>query len=153
MSAPSAVRLISSTAGVILSAAYMLWMVQRVFFGPLANPENMGLKDLNLRELLTALPFVVLVIVMGLRPQPILDVLEPSSTRYVARALWASDEEHANPALVKVRVRPLPEGGSAPTLQAPTMVAPAQVLGAPTIPSMPMLRAVPPRVLQAGPHP
>src|ERR1700730_8012979 len=50
---------------VILGAAYMLWMVQRVFFGPLTHRENHTLVDFNGRELAAALPFVVLVVVMG----------------------------------------------------------------------------------------
>ncbi len=72
--------------GVILGAAYMLLMVQKVFFGPLSRKENQGLQDMSVREMATALPFVILVIVMGLKPQPLLDVLEHSSTHYVARA-------------------------------------------------------------------
>ena len=37
--------------GIVLGAAYMLWMYQRVFFGPLTNEDNRGLADLNTREL------------------------------------------------------------------------------------------------------
>jgi NADH-quinone oxidoreductase subunit M len=132
-----------AATAVVLGAAYMLWMVQRVFFGPLANPENMGLKDLNRRELLTALPFVILVIVMGLKPQPILDVLEPSSTRYVARAMWAADEDHQLADRVKVRTRPLPAampGGLAP--------APSPVLAVPVIPNVPTIRPMRPLIQQ-----
>jgi len=136
-----------AATAVVLGAAYMLWMVQRVFFGPLANPENLGLKDLNTRELLTALPFVILVIVMGLRPQPFLDVLEPSTTRYVARALWASDADHENESLVKVRTRPLPPSmpGTAP-LQAPSPVL--GLTGAPNVPAA--VRAGAMRFVQPG---
>ena len=122
---------------VILGAAYMLWMVQRVFFGPLANPENQGLKDLNKRELVTAIPFVALVLVMGLKPQPFLDVLEPSTHRYVARALWASDEKHLDEGAVRVQVRSNPANG--PLALSPTVALPA----------MPTLRQLPPRIMQA----
>jgi NADH-quinone oxidoreductase subunit M len=148
-----------ASSAVVLGAAYMLWMVQRVFFGPLANPENQGLKDLNPRELATALPFVVLVIVMGLRPQPILDVLEPSSNRYVARALWASDDSHVDESLVQVRTRQLPPNlPGSPTQNMPPVLgaaAPAPALlplqPAPGTPFKPTLR-LPPRMLQpAGP--
>ncbi|MBS1151168.1 MAG: nqo13 [Myxococcaceae bacterium] len=129
---------------VVLGAAYMLWMVQRVFFGPLANPENKGLKDLNKREFFTALPFVIMVLVMGLKPQPFLDVLAPSTDRYVARALWASDEGHLNEQQVKVRVRPNPAGpAGAPAIAPPP---PTPVLGMPVIPT---LRQMPPRIMQA----
>ena len=53
---PLVVRACSPPPAVILGAAYMLWMVQRVFFGPLTRRENQGLRDLNLREIVTALP-------------------------------------------------------------------------------------------------
>ena len=75
-----------ASTGVILSATYMLWMVQRVFFGPLTHVENARLKDLDVRELLTGLPFVALVLIMGVQPQFFLDRLKTSTDRYVARA-------------------------------------------------------------------
>jgi NADH-quinone oxidoreductase subunit M len=52
--------------GVILSAAYMLWMVQRIFYGPqspLVSGKMAG--DLNFRELVTLWPMVLLMLVMG----------------------------------------------------------------------------------------
>src|SRR5262249_35204523 len=93
-----------ASLGVVLGAAYMLWMVQKMFFGPLTRKENQTLKDLDVREIATALPFVVLVIVMGLKPQPLLDVLESSSRHYVARATLAS----ASDKWVPINVRPPP---------------------------------------------
>jgi NADH-quinone oxidoreductase subunit M len=62
--------------GIVLGAAYLLWMYQRVFWGPLDNPENQGLKDLNLRESLTLVPLVVLMIWIGLYPKPVFQFLE-----------------------------------------------------------------------------
>ncbi|OGP55248.1 MAG: NADH dehydrogenase [Deltaproteobacteria bacterium RBG_13_52_11] len=55
--------------GVILAAAYMLWMFQRVMFGAITHEENRGLKDLNLREVVTLIPIIVLIIWMGVFPQ------------------------------------------------------------------------------------
>ena len=75
-----------ASTGVILGASYMLWMVQRVFFGPLVQVENARLHDVNIRELATALPFVVMVLVMGVFPGFFLDRLQTSTQRYVARA-------------------------------------------------------------------
>jgi NADH-quinone oxidoreductase subunit M len=103
---PMWIAVLAST-GVILGASYMLWMVQRVFFGPLAQVENARLKDLNGRELATALPFVVMVLVMGVLPAFFLDRLEPSTKRYVARAqvglnLPTRDQD------TRVTVAPLP---------------------------------------------
>src|SRR5689334_5829792 len=46
--------------GIVLGAAYMLWLFQRVFFGPLTNSENRNLQDLNKRELAYLLPLVLL---------------------------------------------------------------------------------------------
>ncbi len=133
-----------AATAVVLGAAYMLWMVQRVFFGPLANPENKVLKDLNKRELAVATPFIVLVLVMGLHPQPILDVIAPSTDRFVARALWASDDSNLDEQAVKVRTRPNPTP-LIPTPGIPMREAP-RALGAPV---MPTLRQMPPRIMQA----
>ncbi|MBP6824553.1 MAG: Fe-S-binding domain-containing protein, partial [Acidobacteria bacterium] len=54
--------------GVILSAVYLLWMIQRVFFGEITKKENAELKDMDGREVLAMVPLVVLAIVMGVRP-------------------------------------------------------------------------------------
>jgi NADH-quinone oxidoreductase subunit M len=64
--------------GVILGAVYMLWMVQRVFFGPCENPENQKLRDLNLREICVLVPLVILMFVMGVFPKPWLSTMQPS---------------------------------------------------------------------------
>jgi NADH-quinone oxidoreductase subunit M len=71
--------------GVVLGAAYMLWMVQRLFFGPITQPENHRLLDLRGRELWVVVPFAVLVLLLGLVPQPFLAPLEPVGQRFAAR--------------------------------------------------------------------
>jgi NADH-quinone oxidoreductase subunit M len=54
--------------GVILSAVYMLWMLQRVVFGAITHEENAQLKDLNLREIGLVTPLMILMLVMGVAP-------------------------------------------------------------------------------------
>lgn len=57
-----------ATTGVILSAVYMLWMIQRVLFGEITNEKNRNLPDLNLREKFVLVPLVILIIFMGIYP-------------------------------------------------------------------------------------
>ena len=71
--------------GVILGAVYMLWMYQRVFFGPLKHAENATVSDLSGREWTVLLPLVATAIVMGVFPGPILDRIQPASDRLIAR--------------------------------------------------------------------
>ncbi len=54
--------------GIVLGAAYMLWLYQRVMFGKLDNPANQALPDLNLRELATFVPLIVLAFWIGVYP-------------------------------------------------------------------------------------
>lgn len=62
-----------SATGVIFAAAYMLPMVQRVLFGELDKDENRELEDLGTRERLVLLPALVMILVLGVYPQPFLD--------------------------------------------------------------------------------
>jgi NADH-quinone oxidoreductase subunit M len=59
--------------GVIWAAVYMLWMLQRVVFGRIRNPENAKLKDLNAREVGLLVPLLILMLLMGAYPRPFLD--------------------------------------------------------------------------------
>jgi NADH-quinone oxidoreductase subunit M len=68
----------AAATGMILGAIYMLWMFRRVIFGPLTNPENQKLKDLNGREILILAPVLALILFMGLYPQPFLSRMKPS---------------------------------------------------------------------------
>src|SRR5688500_7417870 len=62
-----------AATGVIWAAVYMLWMLQRVLFGEITNPENARLRDLNTRELGLILPLMLLMLFMGVYPRPFLD--------------------------------------------------------------------------------
>jgi len=59
--------------GVIWAAIYMLWMLQRVVFGKITNPENSKLKDLSAREVGLLIPLLFLMLFMGVYPRVFLD--------------------------------------------------------------------------------
>jgi NADH-quinone oxidoreductase subunit M len=81
---PWIVTMLAAT-GVIWAAVYMLWMLQRVVFGPLTNPENAGLLDLNKREIGLLVPLLVLMLFMGVYPRVFLDRSKPSVETIRAR--------------------------------------------------------------------
>jgi NADH-quinone oxidoreductase subunit M len=67
------------TLGIILGAAYMLWLYQRVFFGPVDNKDNEGLKDLDARELWQFAPLIFLIFWIGIYPKPLLSYINPQT--------------------------------------------------------------------------
>ena len=69
--------------GVILGAAYLLWLYQRVMFGSVTNPANEHLPDLNAREYATLIPLVVLAFWIGIYPAPLFKVVEQPVHRLV----------------------------------------------------------------------
>jgi NADH-quinone oxidoreductase subunit M len=73
------------TVGIILGAVYMLWMFQRVMFGPLDKPANQSLTDLTRREVAVFAPIVVMIVLMGVWPQPFLRRMEPAVQSYLVR--------------------------------------------------------------------
>ena len=62
--------------GVILAAAYLLWLYQRVFFGKVTNPKNEKLRDLNVRELVYFAPLIAVAFWIGLYPKPFFEILQ-----------------------------------------------------------------------------
>ncbi len=66
------------TTGIVLGAAYMLWLYARVIFGKLVRQDLMDIVDLNRRELLVFAPLVLLVLWMGIYPSSFLAVMAPS---------------------------------------------------------------------------
>ena len=64
--------------GVIFAAVYLLWMVQRVFFGKVTSAKNKTLKDLSWREIGLIAPLVFLMVFMGVYPRPFLDASKDS---------------------------------------------------------------------------
>jgi NADH-quinone oxidoreductase subunit M len=73
-----------ATTGVILAAVYLLWMFQRVFMGPLDNPKNKALRDLNGGELAIMLSFVLFIFWIGLAPAAYFGLMDSSVGELVA---------------------------------------------------------------------
>ncbi len=74
-----------AASGIVLGAAYMLWLFQRTMFGTVDNPANAGLKDLNAREIATFVPLVALAVWIGIYPTPILRRLQAPVGRVIVR--------------------------------------------------------------------
>jgi len=69
--------------GVVLGAAYLLWLYQRVMFGPVTQFANEDLPDLNLREYATLVPLVILAFWIGIYPKPFFALIEKPVQRIV----------------------------------------------------------------------
>jgi NADH-quinone oxidoreductase subunit M len=82
------VLLVLAASGVVLGAAYMLWMVRRVVFGPLTHEENRTLEDVKPwgLETLSLVPLVALCFWIGLHPRPFFDVLRAPVRQIVEAA-------------------------------------------------------------------
>lgn len=76
---------ILAAIGVILAAVYLLWMVQRILFGPLTNPANRELSDMNPREIFVASTLMGAALVLGLAPSLVLDPLAGPSEAWIGR--------------------------------------------------------------------
>jgi len=70
-----------AATGVILSATYMLWMFQRVNYGPVTNEKNATLADLRPREWVVIVPIIAVAVLMGVLPNLFLRPIEPSVER------------------------------------------------------------------------
>ena len=62
--------------GIILNAAYMLWLYQRMFFGTIDNPKNEKLSDMNAREWAYMIPLVIMSLWIGVYPKPFLEFIQ-----------------------------------------------------------------------------
>jgi NADH-quinone oxidoreductase subunit M len=72
-----------ATSGVILSAGYALWLYRRVVFGELEKPNLKTIKDMNRREMSYLIPLILLTILFGVYPKPILDVMSVSVDKLI----------------------------------------------------------------------
>src|SRR5215472_5698397 len=87
------------TLGVILGAAYLLWLYQRVMFGAVSNPANEHLPDLNLREMACLVPLIVLAFWIGIYPKPFFALIEKPVQKIV---------EQVNPSFYQMERAKLP---------------------------------------------
>jgi NADH-quinone oxidoreductase subunit M len=83
--------------GVVLAAVYMLWMYQRVMFGEVTHAENLRLKDLSPREILVLVPVVLVIVWIGVYPQPFLKRMEAATSVVIERVLTTGKARAAHP--------------------------------------------------------
>jgi NADH-quinone oxidoreductase subunit M len=69
--------------GVILAAVYLLYMFQKLFLGPVDKEENRKLLDMNIREIITLVPLLILIFWIGLYPSPFFNLMDASVTKLV----------------------------------------------------------------------
>jgi NADH-quinone oxidoreductase subunit M len=94
-----------AVSGVVLGAWYMLWLVERVFFGPLKEPHGAGhgeeASDLSLREILALAPLALFVVWIGLRPNDFLSRMGPSLEAARRPAAQVVDQARSAPAVAR----------------------------------------------------
>ncbi len=82
--------------GIVLVAIYILWMYQRIMTGPVREGV-IGMPDLNVREIASLAPLLVLIVVLGFFPKPLLDVINPSVDHTMAQV----DEHDPQPTVTE----------------------------------------------------
>ncbi|HEY0371725.1 MAG TPA: hypothetical protein VGD79_06965, partial [Thermoanaerobaculia bacterium] len=85
-----------AASGVILAAIYLLWLVQKVFFGPITNEENRNVPDMRWHEVAAVVPLVIFMVWIGVHPNTFLKKMEPS----VARLVQVIGGERVNEAMI-----------------------------------------------------
>jgi NADH-quinone oxidoreductase subunit M len=113
--------------GVVLAAAYLLWLYQRVFFGKVTNEKNEHLADLTPREVACFVPLLLLAFAIGLYPKPLFQILDKPVNNLVVTVRNGGPQAPVN-ALEKAA--PAAPAAPAPAEQkkeaAPAVKAPAQ---------------------------
>src|SRR2546427_4461491 len=101
-----------AVSGVILGAAYLLWLYQRTMLGQITNGENLHLPDLSFREMAVFAPFIAWAIWIGIYPKPYFDVLEKPVAQIVERVRpgYYTGAQSANAPPAVGRTPPSPAG-------------------------------------------
>src|SRR5207253_884869 len=98
---------IAGSTGVILAAIYLLWLVQRVFFGPIVNDENRHIPDIAWNEVAAMVPLVVLMVWIGVHPNTFLRKMAPSVEQLIATVERGRESGKAMLAKTPARRSPL----------------------------------------------
>ena len=105
-----------AVSGVILGAAYLLWLYQRTMLGQVTNPKNLGLPDMNLREMAVFAPLIVWAVWIGVYPKPYFDVLKQPVAEIVQRVRPSYYAAASQPAVTETPAPdprpPAPAGGA-----------------------------------------
>ena len=88
-----------ATTGVVLAAAYSLWLYRKVIFGSLIKDDLQDIMDLTYREMIILFPLVFLTIFFGFYPQPLIDIMEPSTTQLISNI--ADDLTFVMPSIIE----------------------------------------------------
>jgi NADH-quinone oxidoreductase subunit M len=138
-----------AASGVILAAIYLLWLVQRVFYGPVEREENRKIPEIAWNEIAAVVPIIVLMVWIGVKPDTFLRRMSPS----VAQLLSVVQEPKDNKALLAhaTPLRHTPAASSSAAIQAPAVAAvpPAAAAAAVGIKAVP---ALPERTLAPAPR-
>jgi NADH-quinone oxidoreductase subunit M len=134
-----------AVSGVVLGAAYLLWLYQRVFWGKLTHEENRHLKDLSARELATLLPLVLFCFWIGLYPKPFLDFIHAPLAR-LAETIQPGKFPPPGAVQAAPPAKPPSASPSAAPLESPSSAPPAPG-------SMPTPAGSPARAPAATPRP
>ncbi|MBI5478723.1 MAG: NADH-quinone oxidoreductase subunit M, partial [Deltaproteobacteria bacterium] len=123
---PKLFALLAAT-GAILGAVYLLWMFQKVMFGPITNPKNSDMKDLSAREIAVFLPIIAMIFVMGLWPRPFTARMDASVNAFIQsyQQRWAAGPKRLDEAFANTLVgadRAL--AGAVPAAAAPRAAGP-----------------------------
>jgi NADH-quinone oxidoreductase subunit M len=111
-----------AATGVILAAIYLLWMYQRVMFGPITNEKNRGLPDISKREFWTLAPVIVFIIWIGVYPNTFLRKLDASVSELLSRVQARTISLRVTPPGVASPAAPLP-GATAAQASSPAVPA------------------------------
>ena len=82
------VAAVIGTLGIVLAALYILIPIQKTLHGPIID-GNENLADLSLREKIAITPVILVIVVMGFYPKPVLDLINPTAEKVITKAGFA----------------------------------------------------------------